>query len=299
MKLPSPDLAAAKLRQASAARPALALILGSGFDYLLQELESEVRIAYRDLPGFPKVGVGGHRGEAAIGLLAGGPVIMLAGRVHYYEGHDLSAVTFPVRVLAAYGVRDLLLTNAAGGISAKLNVGDFIVVEDHINLMGANPLRGPSWPGLPRFVDLNGTYDRNLRRLLLRAGRECGMPLRSGVYLAVSGPSYETPAEIRAFGNWGADAIGMSTVPEAIVGRQCGLRVAALSCITNRAAGLSGLPLSHREVLQTAARAQPSARKLIRRFFGLYHPSAATGPAARRRPGRVVPPGAARLKDSD
>ena len=271
MKQPSPDLAAAKLRRASAVRPALALILGSGFDYLLQELDADVRIAYRDLPGFPKVGVGGHRGEAAIGLLAGAPVIMLAGRVHYYEGHDLSVVTFPVRVLAAYGVRDLLLTNAAGGINATLNVGDFMVLEDHINLMGANPLRGPSRPGLPRFVDLSGAYDPELRKLLLRAGRECGMPLRSGVYLAVSGPSYETPAEISAFGKWGADAVGMSTVPEAIVARHMGMEVLGISCITNMAAGISDEPINHEEVMATGDRVRETFAQLLRRVVNRIH----------------------------
>lgn len=182
----------------------------------------------------------------------------------------MPAVTFAVRALAACGIRDILLTNAAGGINPRLRVGDFMVVKDHLNFMGVNPLVGPLVPGLPRFVDLTCTYDAPWRRLLERAGRDCGLRVRSGVYLAVSGPSYETPAEIKAFRALGADAVGMSTVPEAIVARQCGLRVVAVSCITNLAAGLSRGPLSHREVLETGQRVQNDARRMLLQFVRHY-----------------------------
>jgi purine-nucleoside phosphorylase len=175
-----------------------------------------------------------------------------------------------VRVLAAFGIRDLLLTNAAGGINKKFRAGDFMVLTDHINLMSANPLRGDAVPGLPRFVDLTHTYDAGLRRLLQRAAGESGLRLRPGVYLAVCGPSYETPAEIRAFERLGADAVGMSTVPEAIVARQCGLNVAAVSCITNLAAGRSRRALSHADVMATAARVRVSAAVWLENFAKLY-----------------------------
>jgi purine-nucleoside phosphorylase len=181
----------------------------------------------------------------------------------------MSLVTFAVRALAVYGIRDLLLTNAAGGLNRSFRPGDFMVLTDHINLMGVNPLRGGPLPGLPRFVDLTCAYDVGLRGLLRRAGRACGLKLRAGTYLAVSGPSYETPAEIRAFARLGADAVGMSTVPEAILARQCGLRVAAVSCITNLAAGRGRKTLSHAEVLETADRVKNLAAQLLKNFARL------------------------------
>jgi purine-nucleoside phosphorylase len=182
----------------------------------------------------------------------------------------MERVTFAVRTLAAFGVTDLLLTNAAGGINRKFRAGDFMVLTDHINFMGTNPLRGTHQRDLLRFVDLTETYDKNLRELLFRAGKISKLKLQRGVYLAVSGPSYETPAEIRAFATLGADAVGMSTVPEAIVARQCGLRVAAISCITNLAAGISKVKLSHAKVLETAERVKKPGAALIRNFAELY-----------------------------
>jgi purine-nucleoside phosphorylase len=182
----------------------------------------------------------------------------------------MERVTFAVRTLAAFGIRDLLLTNAAGGLNRNFRAGDFMMLTDHINLMGANPLRGTAIAGLPRFVDLTQTYDPSLGRLLRAAANECKLPLRTGVYLAVSGPSYETPAEIRAFARLGADAVGMSTVPEAIVARQCGVNVAAVSCITNLAAGISKEKLSHTEVLETAERVKTRASALLKNFAKLY-----------------------------
>lgn len=268
---PSPiSAAAARLHKLSRLHPTLALVLGSGFQHVLNDLDVDAKTSYRALPGFPPVGVSGHSGELFIGRLSNTPLLILSGRAHFYEGYPMALVTFAVRVLAAYGIRDLLLTNAAGGVNRKFKAGDFMVVTDHINLMGANPLRGAPWPDLPRFVDLTSAYDAGLGRLLLQAARLSRLKLHSGVYLAVSGPSYETPAEIRAFARLGADAVGMSTVPETIVARQCGIRVGALSCITNLAAGRSRNPLSHTEVLETAARVQKVAAQLLKNFAGLY-----------------------------
>ncbi len=270
MKQPSPQTAAARLKRISRLRPALALVLGSGFHHVLAELRVDKKIPYAKIPGFPVPSVRGHAGELYFGKLGGTPVLVLSGRAHFYEGHSMERVTFAVCALAAFGIRDLLLTNAAGGINKKFRPGDFMVLTDHINFMGANPLRGRPVPGLPRFVDLTQVYDRKLNVLLFQAARRCKMKPRSGVYLAVSGPSYETPAEIRAFARLGADAVGMSTVPEAMVARQCGLNVAAISCITNLAAGRGKKKLSHAEVLETAERVKVTAAEWLNNFAGLY-----------------------------
>jgi purine-nucleoside phosphorylase len=272
-----PEVAAAKIQKLTRLRPTLAMVLGSGFQPAARQLEAEARIPYARLPGFPTASVSGHAGVLLVGLLGGTPVMMFSGRAHYYEGHTMDEVTFGVRVAAACGVRDLLLTNAAGGLHRAFRPGDFMVLADHINLIGANPLRGPALPGLPRFVDLTRTYDVELSRLLTQTGRKCGAKAHSGVYLAACGPSYETPAEIRAFARLGADAVGMSTVPEAIVARQCGLRVAALSCITNLAAGRSKQPLSHAEVLETAERVKDVAGRWLGEFAKAYGKSFGKG----------------------
>lgn len=265
-----PKKAAARLKKMSLLRPKLALILGSGFQHILAELSVETKVSYSKIPGFPKPSVSGHAGELYFGTLGGVPIMVLSGRAHFYEGHSMERVMFAVRTLAAFGIRDLLLTNAAGGVNRKFRAGDFMLLTDHINFMGMNPLRGPAIDGLARFVDLTEVYNTDLRALLLRAGRKADVKLQRGVYLAVSGPTYETPAEVRAYGKLGADAVGMSTVPEAIAARQCGLRVAAISCITNLAAGISKSPLSHDEVLETAERVKPQARMLLKNFAKLY-----------------------------
>ena len=271
----------AKIKKLSRLRPSLALVLGSGFNHVLSQLDVDAEIPYARLPGFPKPGVAGHDGKLVIGKLGGVPVIVLSGRSHFYEGHPMERVTFAVRALAACGIRDLLLTNAAGGINRKFRAGDFMVLTDHINFMGVNPLRGSdassprvsatgaSQP-LPRFVDMTHVYDAELSALLFQAARAAKVKLQRGVYLAVSGPSYETPAEIRAFALLGADAVGMSTVPEAMVARQCGLRVAALSCITNLAAGIGKAPLSHQEVLEAGGRVKKIGARLLKEFGKLY-----------------------------
>jgi purine-nucleoside phosphorylase len=283
----SPRTAAARLNKISLLRPTLAIVLGSGFHHVLTGLRVDKKVSYNKIPGFTEPTVGGHAGELYFGWLGGTPVLVLSGRAHFYEGHSMERVTFAIRALAAFGIRDLLLTNAAGGINKKFRPGDFMVLADHINFMGTNPLRpmavaGASRPceemqhtgGTPvplqRFVDLTQVYDRKLNALLLKAARAGKMKLRSGVYIAVGGPSYETPAEIRAFAALGADAVGMSTVPEAMVARQCGLNVAGISCITNLAAGISKKNLSHAEVLETGEKVKALAAELLKNFAGLY-----------------------------
>jgi purine-nucleoside phosphorylase len=288
MDLPSLQTAAARLKKISPLRPTLAIVLGSGFHHALTELRVDKKIAYVKIPGFPKPTVSGHAGELYFGHLGRTPVLVLSGRAHFYEGHDMERVTFATRTLAAFGVKDLLLTNAAGGLNKNFRAGDFMILTDHINFMGVNPLRpivvaqasclrgekqhtGETPVPLQQFVDLTEAYDQKLRELLFKAGKISKLKLQRGVYLAVSGPSYETPAEIRAFARLGADAVGMSTVPEAMVARQCGLRVAGISCITNLAAGISKRELSHAEVLETAERVKKSGAALIKNFAGLYH----------------------------
>ncbi|HEY1664021.1 MAG TPA: purine-nucleoside phosphorylase [Verrucomicrobiae bacterium] len=266
----NPKTAADYLKKVSRLRPTLAIVLGSGFHHVLTELRVDKKISYAKIPGFPKPSVKGHAGELYFGHLGGTPVMVLSGRAHFYEGHPMERVTFAVRALAAFGIRDLLLTNAAGGINRKFRAGDFMALTDHINFMGTNPLRGAPVLGLNRFVDLSDTYDVGLYGLLFQAGKSCDLKLRRGVYLAVSGPSYETPAEIRAFAKLGADAVGMSTVPEAIVARQCGLKVAAVSCITNPGAGISKKQLSHDEVMQTAEKVKTLAAHLLKCFGQCY-----------------------------
>jgi purine-nucleoside phosphorylase len=282
MNLFNPHTAAARLKKMSPLRPTLGIVLGSGFHHALTELRVDKKISYAKIPGFPKPTVSGHAGELFFGHLGRTPVLVLSGRAHFYEGHEMERVTFATRTQAAFGITDLLLTNAAGGINKKFHAGDLMVLTDHINFMGVNPLCGGDTPSpsvsatgasqlpLPRFVDLTETYDKKLRELLFRAGRISEVKLQRGIYLAVSGPSYETPAEIRAFAKLGADAVGMSTVPEAIVARQCGMRVAAVSCITNLAAGISKGKLSHTEVLETAERVKHAAAQLIKNFARLY-----------------------------
>src|SRR5450432_3800926 len=269
-EMQNPQTAAARLQKVSPLRPTLAIVLGSGFHHALTELRVNKKISYAKIPGFPKPTVSGHAGELYFGHFGRTPVLVLSGRAHFYEGHEMERVTFATHTLAAFGITDLLLTNAAGGISKNFRPGDFMVLTDHINCMGTNPLRGAHIPGLPRFVDLTETYDKKLRELLFKAGKISKLKLQRGVYLAVSGPAYETPAEVRAYGTLGADAVGMSTVPEAIVARQCGLKVAGISCITNLAAGISKDNLSHAEVLETAERVKNSGAQLIKSFAELY-----------------------------
>jgi len=262
--------AAAKILRLAKLRPQLAIILGSGFDCCAESVQAKVRIPYSELPGFPRVSAAGHKGELIVGHIGKQPVIMLRGRAHFYEGHSMSAVTFAVRALARCGIEALLLTNASGAISPRLEVGNFMLVKDHINFMGENPLQGATVRNQDRFVDLTQVYDPGLQHTLSRAAKACRLRLKTGVYLAVSGPSFETPAEIRAFAKWGVHAVGMSTVPEAMVARQLGIRVAAVSCIANLAAGRSKRPISHSEVIETVGRMSEAARAFIEEFVGFY-----------------------------
>lgn len=269
-KPPHPEEAAEHLLRRMQSKPTLAMVLGSGFQSVADAVQLEAAYDYSKVPGFPTPRVPGHLGKVLCGTLAEVPVILLCGRSHYYEGHSMETVTFPIRVLRAMGIESLLLTNAAGGINSKFKVGDFMRITDHVNAMGANPLRGAITPVSSPFVDLSQVYDEALNQLLQAAARKSGIKLRKGVYLAVSGPSYETPAEIRAFAQMGADAVGMSTVPEAIVARHVGLRVAGISCITNAAAGRTSHPLSHEEVIAVGNQCSAVAVELLTHFASLF-----------------------------
>ena len=228
----------------------IGLILGSGLGALGEKLADRVEIPYADIPGFAVSGAPGHKGMLLAGELAGRPVLCMQGRLHRYEGHNFAQITFPIRVLRLLGVQTLLVTNAAGGINTGYNIGDIMVIADHINLMGGNPLAGLHEPAFgERFFDMGTAYTPALRALAHAGAARLGMPLREGVYVAVTGPSYETPAEIRAFRTLGADAVGMSTVPEVIAARHCGMDILGLSLITNMAAGVTDAVLSGEEVI--------------------------------------------------
>jgi purine-nucleoside phosphorylase len=230
--------------------PKVAVILGSGLSGILS-LENERKKSFAEIPGFPKPTVEGHVGEVAVGKLGGKEVLVQHGRIHYYEGYDLSDVVFPVRAYALAGVKILIVTNAAGGIRYGFFPGDLVLISDHINSLGLNPLRGLNIERLgPRFPDMSQAYDPGLRELAREVAAELGITVKEGVYVMAPGPSYETPAEIRAFRALGADLVGMSTVPEVIAARHAGMRVLGISVVTNFAAGVSEKPLSHEEVLQ-------------------------------------------------
>jgi purine-nucleoside phosphorylase len=247
--------AAAFLRTRLTVVPEVAVVLGSGLGGFTDSLGQAVRIQYEDIPHWPASRVVGHAGVLVAGSAGRQPVLALSGRVHFYEGHDLSTVTFAVRVLGALGVRVLVLTNAAGGINPGFDVGALMLIDDHINLMGANPLVGPNEERFgPRFPDMSEVYSRRLRVVASDVAAGLGLTLEHGVYIAVTGPSYETPAEIRAFRTMGADAVGMSTAPEAIVARHMGMEVLGISCISNMAAGLLPQPLTEEEVIETTGR---------------------------------------------
>ncbi len=246
--------------------PPTALILGSGFDSVRDALRIEKAISFKRLPGFPQPAVAGHAGELLRAEIGGLPLLVGCGRTHFYEGATMLEVMFPIRALAAAGVQEVLLTNAAGGINARYKPGDFMMFSDHINFTGVNPLRGSPQEAGRCFVDLTHVYSPGLRATLRAAARKAKVLLHEGIYLGVSGPSYETPAEIRAFRLLGADAVGMSTIPEVLMARYCGLDVAALSCITNRAAGSNPRPLSHQEVLAVGRRSAERAARLIEVF---------------------------------
>lgn len=248
--------AAAAVAKAFGTVPRTAVVLGSGLGPLVGRLDDPVTVPYTSVPHFPTPTVAGHAGNLVAGTLVGAPVMFLQGRFHYYEGHDLETVTFPMRVLARLGVTTLVLTAATGGINAGYRPGDIVCLSDHLNLIGTNPLRGPNDARLgPRFPDMTEVYDRGLREAAAATAAKLGLNLRSGVYACLPGPSYETPAEIRMLRTLGADVVGMSTAPEAIVARHCGIKVLAFALVTNAAAGVTGDPISHDEVLETGRQA--------------------------------------------
>ena len=244
--------------------PEIGLILGSGLGFFADDrIEVVGRLPYGEIEGFPVSTVEGHAGQFVYGTIGGKRVICMQGRFHFYEGYSMAELTSPIRLMHSLGVRTLYVTNAAGGIHPDYVPGDFMLLRDHINALGTNPLIG--WQGSEgvRFPDMSEVYDGKLRAGLRAWAEEQGVALKEGVYLAATGPSYETPSEVRAFATLGADAVGMSTVPEAIVARKLAMRVLAISCITNAAAGISKTPLSHEEVTETADRVRPQFADLL------------------------------------
>jgi purine-nucleoside phosphorylase len=246
-------------------RPRVGLVLGSGLGAFADELASAVRIPYKDIPHFPRPSAVGHAGTLVLGKIEETPVAVMQGRVHLYEGYSPREVVFPIRVFGQMGIRAVILTNAAGGLNRAYRPGSLVVLRDHINLQGMNPLLGPNDERLgPRFLDLTDVYHKPYRELALAQARALGIDVHEGVYAALSGPTYETPAEIRFLGTIGADLAGMSTVPEAIAARHMNLRVLAISCVTNMAAGMLDQKLSHEEVMETGKRVQGQFVALLR-----------------------------------
>jgi purine-nucleoside phosphorylase len=256
--------AAAAIRSRCGTLPETAVVLGSGLGDFADTLLDAIATPYGEVPHWPASAVVGHPGRLVIGNVAGKRIAALAGRVHFYEGHDLSTVVFATRVMGRLGVKRMILTNAAGGVNTSFARGALMIIDDHINLLGSNPLVGPNDDRFgPRFPDMSEVYSTRLRWIADEAARARGIPVAHGVYLAAQGPSYETPAEIRFFRTVGADAVGMSTVPEAIAARHMGLEVLGISCITNMAAGVLPGPLAHDEVMETARRVRDSFVALL------------------------------------
>jgi inosine/guanosine/xanthosine phosphorylase family protein len=242
-------------------------VLGSGLGRFADKLSGARKMSYADIPGFSRSTVAGHSGTLLVGQVGDTPLAIMAGRIHIYEGHPPQAIATPIRILRKLGVERLILTNASGGLKSDMSAGTLMIVTDHINFSGANPLTGPNDESIgPRFPDMSNAYDPQLRDLLLSAARDAGVAVRSGVYLYTQGPNFETPAEVHMFAALGADAVGMSTVPECLVARHCGMKVAALSIITNLAAGLSANPLTHDETLASASEAYERVERLLLRF---------------------------------
>jgi len=256
--------AATAVRRRLRMTPRVAIVLGSGLGGIADAIEKPKRMAYRNVPGFPKTTVAGHAGELIGGTLAGVPVVALSGRFHLYEGHDVALAAFPARVVRALGAETLIVSNAAGGLHETVGPGSIVLITDHINLMFRNPLIGSLEPGDVRFPDMSDPYDRGLRAVAQRVAQSRGITLHEGVYAGLLGPSYETRAEIRMLATLGADLVGMSTVPEVIVARAIGMRVLGFSCVTNLACGLSDAPITHADVLETTARVAGQLEELVR-----------------------------------
>lgn len=247
--------------------PETALILGSGLGIMVDKMDDKKIIPYNEVPHFPVSTVNGHAGELVYGHINYTPVLVMNGRAHYYEGYDMDKITFPIRVFEKLGVKNIILTNAAGGINLNYIPGDFMIINDHINLSGVSPLRGKNQDEFgPRFPDMTNVYDKKIINIIYDICREIALPIYEGVYAYLQGPSFETPAEIKMLRAMGADAVGMSTVPEAIVARHCGLRVCGISCITNMAAGILNRELSHEEVKETADKVQDQFVMIIQKL---------------------------------
>ena len=260
-------------RDAIAARlgerqPGLAIVLGSGLGGLAERIEKPLRIPYAEIPGFHLPRVEGHQGELVIGTLSGKTVLAQSGRFHMYEGYSAEAAALPVRVFAALGIRTLLVTNAAGGVRRTFGYGTIMLIADHLNLTGRNPLVGHARPGEERFPDMSEAYDSGLRGLARETARQLGITLEEGVYAGLLGPTYETPSEVRMFERLGADALGMSTVTEVIAARALGMKCLGFSLVTNPGAGISPVPLSHKEVMEVAGRAGKELARLIEAIVG-------------------------------
>jgi purine-nucleoside phosphorylase len=250
----------------------VAVVLGSGLGAFADQLQGGRGLPFSELPGFPKATVPGHKGRLVYGQLGQTPILALQGRLHGYEGHDAATVAFPARVMAVLGARALVVTNAAGGSNPSFAPGDLMRITDHINLTGKNPLTGENEEKLgPRFPDLSRAYDRRLAVALEEAAKQLGQTLKSGVYLQMNGPSYETPAEVRMARTMGADAVGMSTVPEVIVAAHMGVPVCGISCITNLAAGIGSQPLTHQAVIEVAKEVEGKFLDLLRAFLPRAH----------------------------
>jgi purine-nucleoside phosphorylase len=261
--------AARVVRSRTSETPRVAVILGSGLGGFADDFEDSVGIPYEDIPGFSRSTAQGHAGKLVVGKIDQVPLLAMQGRVHYYEGYSLEQCTFPIRTFKLLGIKTLILTNAAGGINVQLSQGALMVLSDHLNLMGDNPLRGPNDDRFgPRFPDMTGAYSPELQEIVIEEARALGVEVRRGIYAALAGPSYETPAEIHLLRNLGADAVGMSTVPEVIVARQMGIEVLGISCITNMAAGISDEPINHEDVMATGDRVRVTFTQLLRRVVG-------------------------------
>jgi purine-nucleoside phosphorylase len=260
--------AARTIRSGASEDVRVALVLGSGLGAFADDLEGPSIFPYEEIPGFARSTVEGHAGRLVIGKVEGISVAAMQGRFHYYEGYALEEVVFPIRVLGLLGVKSPILTNAAGGINVAFEQGSLMVISDHLNLMGVNPLRGRNDERFgPRFPDMSEVYARDYQEIAVAEGHAMNVELRRGIYAALSGPSYETPAEIRMLRTLGADAVGMSTVPEAIIARQMGIKILGLSCITNMASGVFDKPINHEEVVETGQLVRETFKELLRRVI--------------------------------
>jgi purine-nucleoside phosphorylase len=261
--------AARIIRSRTTETPRIAIVLGSGLGAFADDFEDAVGIPYEDITGFSRSTAEGHAGRLVIGKIDQVPLMAMQGRVHFYEGYSLEQVTFPIRVFKLLGIKTLILTNASGGVNVQFTQGALMIISDHLNLLGDNPLRGPNDARFgPRFPDMTAVYSPELQEIVIEEAKLLNVEVRRGIYAALGGPSYETPAEIHLMRNLGADAVGMSTVPEAIVARQMDIEVLGISCITNMAAGISDEPINHDDVMATGDRVRTTFTQLLRKVVG-------------------------------